>query len=84
MAAGLTGFGQPCFLYNENPALGAGGSEALIAIKQDKKTPFDVIKRGLATAQYIKRRPAKQKMCLVGKKRITQETQKKKGKVKKT
>ena len=24
-------------LYNENPALGAGGSEALLAVKQDKK-----------------------------------------------
>jgi len=30
------------FLYNENPALGAGGSEALLAMEQDKKTPFDV------------------------------------------
>ena len=29
-------------LYNENPALGAGGSEALLAMGQDKKTPFDV------------------------------------------
>ena len=29
----------------------------------------------------IKRRPAKQEICLVGKKRITQETQKKKEKV---
>ena len=25
------------FLYNENPALGAGGSEALTAVKQNKK-----------------------------------------------
>ena len=69
-------------MYNENLALGAGGSEALIAMRQDKKTPFDVMKRGLATAQYIKRRSAKQEICLVGKKRITQETQKKKEKVK--
>ena len=30
------------FLYEENPALGAGGSETLIAMGQDKKTPFDV------------------------------------------
>ena len=30
------------FLYNENPALGAGGSKALKAMGQDKKTPFDV------------------------------------------
>ena len=30
------------FLYNENPALGAGGSEALLAMGQDKETPFDV------------------------------------------
>ena len=29
-------------LYNENPALGAGGSEALLAMGQDKETPFDV------------------------------------------
>lgn len=29
------------FVY-ENPALGAGGSEALLAMGQDKKTPFDV------------------------------------------
>ncbi len=28
------------FLYNENPALGAGGSEALIAIEQDKINSF--------------------------------------------
>ena len=68
-------------MYDENPALGAGGSEALLAMGQDEKTPFDVIKRGLATAQCIKRRPAKQETCLEGKKRITQETQKKKEKV---
>lgn len=29
------------FVY-ENPALGAGGSEAPMAMRQDKKTPFDV------------------------------------------
>lgn len=31
----------PAFLYYENPTLGVGGSEALIAIQLDKKTPFD-------------------------------------------
>lgn len=36
-AATVLGF----FVY-ENPALGAGGSEALLAMGQDKKTPFDV------------------------------------------
>ena len=30
------------FLYYENPTLGVGGSEALIAIQLDKKTPFGV------------------------------------------
>jgi len=35
-------FADPAFWYNENPALGAGGSEALIAVGQDKKPPFDV------------------------------------------
>ena len=49
------------FLYTENPALGAGGSEAFIAVGEDKKTPFDVEKRcGLATAQRnIKRKSDK-------------------------
>ena len=38
-------------MYVENPALGAGGSEALLAIGQGKKTPFDVeYGCGLATA----------------------------------
>jgi len=37
-----TPLGVVFFLYNENPALGAGGSEALLAMGQDKKTPFDV------------------------------------------
>ena len=30
------------FLYIENPTLGVGGSEALKAMKLDKKTPFGV------------------------------------------
>jgi hypothetical protein len=30
------------FLSYENPTLGVGGSEALKAIGQDKKTPFGV------------------------------------------
>ncbi len=29
------------FSYNENPTLGAGGSEALLAMRKGKKTPFD-------------------------------------------
>ena len=32
----------PFFLYIENPTLGVGGSEALKAMKLDKKTPFGV------------------------------------------
>ena len=32
-----------CFLSYENPTLGVGGSEALKAIQQDKKTPFGAI-----------------------------------------
>ena len=34
--------GTALFLCQENPALGAGGSEALIAVQLDKKTPFGV------------------------------------------
>ena len=32
----------PDLLYYENPTLGVGGSEALIAIQLDRKTPFGV------------------------------------------
>ena len=34
--------GGPLLLKKENPTLGVGGSEALIAIQLDKKTPFGV------------------------------------------
>ena len=46
-----------CFLAYENPAIVAGFSRAL-AIRHDKKAPFDV-PCGLATARDIKRRSVK-------------------------